>query len=61
MNDKKDLGNVIRGLECCVLRDPDDERRCAVCPYNRKCNRLKMDALEFLTEYRKQKNNIRTE
>lgn len=23
---------VIRGLECCVLNDPDDKRECANCP-----------------------------
>lgn len=25
---------VRKGLECCVLRDPDDHRRCGECPYN---------------------------
>lgn len=24
---------VITGLECCVLRDPDDKRQCDDCPY----------------------------
>lgn len=44
-----DLGNVIRGLECCILRDPDDHARCSKCPYDGNCvNRLKMDALELL-------------
>lgn len=27
-----DREKVIKGLECCVLRDPDDSRRCAKCP-----------------------------
>lgn len=25
---------VVKGLKCCVLRDPDDHRRCGECPYN---------------------------
>lgn len=25
---------VCKGLECCVLRDPDDHRQCGECPYN---------------------------
>lgn len=25
---------VCKGLECCILRDPDDHRRCGECPYN---------------------------
>lgn len=44
-----DLEKVIKGLECCILRDPDDHARCSQCPYGGNCvNRLKMDALELL-------------
>lgn len=44
-----DLEKAIRGLECCILRDPDDHARCSQCPYESNCvNRLKMDALELL-------------
>lgn len=25
---------VCKGLGCCILRDPDDHRRCGECPYN---------------------------
>lgn len=25
---------VCKGMECCVLRDPDAHRRCGECPYN---------------------------
>lgn len=40
---------VITGLECCILRDPDDHARCSQCSYGGNCvNRLKMDALELL-------------
>ena len=40
---------VIKGFECCILRDPDDHTRCSQCPYDDNCvNRLKMDALELL-------------
>ena len=28
-----DLEKVIKGLECCVLQDPDDKKRCDDCPY----------------------------
>lgn len=42
---------AIRGLECCILRDPDDHARCSQCPYESNCvNRLKMDALELLSD-----------
>lgn len=48
----KSKGEVIRGLECCIIRDPDDKMRCSECPYkdpNTYClNRLKMDALALL-------------
>lgn len=44
-----DLEKVIKGLGCCILRDPDDSPRCSQCPYESNCvNRLKMDALELL-------------
>lgn len=42
---------VIKGLECCIKRDPDDYLRCDECPYpdGSACtNRLKIDALELL-------------
>lgn len=40
---------VIKGLECCILRDPDDHARCSQCSYGSNCvNRLKMDALTLL-------------
>ena len=43
------LDMTIRGLECCVLRDPDDKPRCNECPYDGNClNRLKHDALALL-------------
>ena len=45
----KTIEEVIKGLECCILRDPDDKMRCSECPYNEHdtycLNRLKMDAL----------------
>lgn len=42
-------GKVIKGLECCILRDPDDHARCSQCSYGGNCvNRLKMDALSLL-------------
>lgn len=44
-----DREKVIKGLECCILRDPDDKQRCSECPYEGNCvNRLKMDALSML-------------
>ncbi len=43
---------VIKGLECCIIRDPDDKMRCGECPYKEPdtycLNRLKMDALDLL-------------
>ena len=40
---------VIKGLECCILHDPDDKPRCESCPYDGACvNRLKRDALKLL-------------
>ena len=42
---------VIKGLESCILHNPDDHARCMQCPYESNCvNRLKMDALELLKE-----------
>ena len=44
-----DLDMTIKGLQCCVLHDPDDKPRCAECPYEGNClNRLKHDALTLL-------------
>lgn len=46
-----DREKVIKGLECCILHNPDDHARCMQCPYESNCvNRLKMDALELLKE-----------
>ena len=43
------MEKAIKGLECCVLRDPDDKSRCEQCPYDGAClNRLKHDALVLL-------------
>ena len=42
---------TIRGLECCIKRDPEDDLRCDACPYpagSACANRLKIDALELL-------------
>lgn len=40
---------TVRGLECCILRNPEDKPRCDECEYEGKCvNRLMMDALELL-------------
>lgn len=42
---------VCKGLECCILRDPDDKPRCDICPYEGKCtNRLKIDALALIRQ-----------
>ena len=44
-----DVKKVIKGLECCIIRHPDDKARCDECPYESAyCNRLKMDALSLL-------------
>ena len=49
MNDQEMREKVIKGLECCVKRDPDDKPRCSECPYDIAClNRLKFDALALL-------------
>lgn len=46
-----DKHKVLKGLECCILRNPDDHARCSECPYEGNCvNRLKMDTLELLKE-----------
>lgn len=57
------LEKVCKGLECCVLRDPDDHRRCGECPYNphaisnEPCaNGLKFNALALI---RQQQERIR--
>ena len=43
------LNKTIKGLECCIIRDPDDKPRCKECPYEGNCaNRLKIDAKEVL-------------
>lgn len=44
-----DREKVMKGLECCIKRNPDDNPRCGECPYDGAClNRLKIDALELL-------------
>lgn len=50
---------VVQGLECCILCDPDDHQRCGACPYNphaisnEPCaNGLKADALSLIRELR---------
>ena len=49
-----DLDTAIQGLECCVIRDPEDKARCIECPYDGNClNRLKYDALLLLKEIQK--------
>ena len=53
MSEKKK--QVVEALTCCIMRNPDDKLRCTECPYkfpvDANClNRLKMDALEVLTE-----------
>lgn len=52
-----EMEKVIAGLECCIMRDPDDKLRCTECPYkypvDAYClNRLKTDALELLKGFR---------
>ena len=55
-----DREKVIKGLACCILRDPDDKMRCSECPYNESdtycLNRLKMDALALLKAQKPPKN-----
>ena len=44
-----DREKVIKGLECCTKRNPEDVPRCGECPYQGAClNRLKNDALALL-------------
>jgi hypothetical protein len=44
-----DREKVIKALECCIIRYPDDKARCDECPYESACcNRLKNDALALL-------------
>lgn len=51
-----DRENVIKGLESCIIRYPDDKPRCDDCPYESMCcNRLKIDALALLKEQEEQK------
>ena len=48
-----DINTAIHGLECCILRNPDDKARCSDCLYEGNCvNRLKMDVLKLLKEYK---------
>lgn len=55
-----DREKVIKGLECCILRDPDDKMRCSECSYNEPdtycLNRLKMDVLVLLKAQEPPKN-----
>ena len=41
-----------KALECCIVRDPDDRRRCPECPYRDPeaycANRLMVDALKTI-------------
>lgn len=52
-----DVNKTIKGLECCIVRNPDDKMRCTECPYKDPVayclNRLKMDALAALKELSK--------
>ena len=52
-----DREKVIKGLESCIIRYPDDKPRCDDCPYESMCcNRLKIDALAMLKEQERQLN-----
>ena len=46
------IDKVRRGLECCIVRDPDDKHDCVECPYRDPTaycvNRLNHDALEVI-------------
>ena len=49
MSEPENREKVIKGLECCIKRNPDDKMRCGECPYEGAClNRLKVDALALL-------------
>lgn len=57
MTDAEKREKVVRGLECCIIGDPDDSRECKKCPYRRNgitnepCfNALHADALALLKE-----------
>lgn len=53
-----DREKVMKGLECCIVRDPDAKRNCVECPYNHEgfitntpcANGLMADALVLLKE-----------
>ena len=49
MNTTRRIDEVKKALECCIVRDPDDRRRCPECPYRDPeaycANRLMADAL----------------
>lgn len=48
------LNKAVKGLSCCILRDPDDKPKCSECPYDGACaNRLKQDALYLLQKQQK--------
>lgn len=49
----RNIDMAIQGFECCTLRNPDDKRRCAECPYEGNCvNRLHHDGLALLKLFR---------
>ena len=49
MTTTRRIDEVKKALECCIVRDPDDRRRCPECPYRDPeaycANRLMADAL----------------
>lgn len=56
---------VRKGLECCVLRDPDDHQRCGECPYNHHeisnapcANGLKYNALALIRQQQERINEL---
>ena len=44
--------DVIKGLECCIAKNPDEGQKCEDCPFKEGycVNRLKMAALKLLKE-----------
>lgn len=58
MTDAEKFEKVVRGLECCIVRDPDAKSNCVECPYNHEgiitnapcANGLMADALALLKE-----------
>ena len=58
MTDAEKREKVVRGLECCIVRDPDAKSNCVECPYNHEgiitnapcANGLMADALAVLKE-----------